>query len=149
MLPSLWLGATLVSAQEVTETEDDDETITLNPFTVNAETGYTAQRTIYGTRLGSELKDVSQQVSVLTEDFLADIDALNPEEAMLYSLNVENLSEYSDPISASGNFNVGVAFNNFSGRVRGIDSAGPTLIEIPTGSISAWTLKVQSAWWAT
>ncbi|GAB5560021.1 MAG: hypothetical protein SynsKO_16680 [Synoicihabitans sp.] len=122
---SLVLGITQVFAQERTSsTVEEDETIELNPFTVSSDTGYIAQRTIYGTRLNSELKDVPQQVSVFTEDFLADIDALSPEEAMLYSVNVENNMEFSDPISASGNFNVGIAFNNFSGRVRGIDSAG-------------------------
>jgi len=122
----LVLGVSLASAQEqpATPEDEDADAIVLSPFVVSQDTGYVAQRTIYGTRLNSELKDVAQQVSVFTEDFLADIDALSPEDAMLYSVNVENNMEFSDPISASGNFNVGVAFNNFSGRVRGIDSAG-------------------------
>lgn len=106
------------------DSSGDDEVFELSPFTVEPSSGYTAQRTLSGTRLNTQLKNVSQQVSIFTEEFLADIDALSPEDAMLYSLNVENNSEWADPISASGNFNVGIAFNNFSGRVRGIDSAG-------------------------
>lgn len=124
VLPSLWLGATLASAQERAATPEDNEPIILNPFTVTAESGYTAQRTLSGSRLNTELRNVPQSISVLTEDFLADMDVLNPEEAMLYSLNVENRSEYSDATQTNGTFNRGVAFNDFSGRVRGIDFAG-------------------------
>ena len=124
MLLSILLGITHATAQEQTVSSSEEEAVTLSPFTVNAETGYTAQRTLSGSRLNSELKNVPQSISVLTEDFLADMDVLNPEEAMLYSLNVENRTEYSDAVQSNGTFNRGVAFNDFSGRVRGIDFAG-------------------------
>lgn len=100
-----------------------DEIYELSPFTVMPAPGYVAQSTLSASRLNTELRDVSQSISVLTEDFLDDIGALTPEDALLYSLNVENISEFTDP-QGNGQANTGIAFNNFTGRVRGIDSAG-------------------------
>ena len=117
LLP-LALASVSVSAQD----EANEDIFELSPFTVEAATGYTAQNTLSGTRLKSSLKDIPQQISVLTAEFLEDVAATNPQDAMLYSLNVENLTEYADP--ANGQFNAGIGFNNFSGRVRGIASAG-------------------------
>ena len=117
LLPLLFSWADL-AAQE----EDDEEIYELSPFEVQPSSGYVAQRTLSGTRLNSELIDVPQQISVLTREFLDDIAATTPQDAMLYSLNVENLDEFSDP--AGSNFNRGINFNNFSGRVRGVSDAG-------------------------
>ena len=117
LLPLLFSWADL-AAQD----EDDEEIYELSPFEVQPSSGYVAQRTLSGTRLNSELIDVPQQISVLTREFLDDIAATSPQDAMLYSLNVENLDEFSDP--AGSNFNRGINFNNFSGRVRGVSDAG-------------------------
>ncbi len=111
-------GGLMTQAQD----ETDDTVFELNPFEVSAGTGYIAQRTLAGTRLNSELVNVPQQISVFTEDFLEDIAATNPQDAMLYSLNVENLSEFTD--AGDANANRGIGFNDFGGRVRGIADSG-------------------------
>lgn len=113
------LGSTTLLAQD--ETEDD--VFELSPFEVEASNGYVQTRTLAGTRLNTELANVPQQISILTEQFLEDIAATTPEDAMLYSLNVENLVEFSEGGSNS-NYNRGINFNDFGGRMRGIAQSG-------------------------
>ncbi len=113
----IWNGNAFLSAQE-----EDDGVVIMSPYEVEAATGYTASSTLAGTRLNSNLRDVPQQISVMTGEFLEDIAATSQEDAMLYSLNVENLQEYTDP----GNLNQGINFNDFGGRIRGIATVGRT-----------------------
>lgn len=69
----------------------------LSPFVVTAEDdqGYQATNTLAGTRLRSSLKDVASPISVFTAELLKDIGATNFQEAMLYSVNVENENEFA------------------------------------------------------
>ena len=112
-------AGTFLAAQD---SSTEEQIFELNPFEVSSGSGYIAQRTLAGTRLNSELVNVPQQISVFTEDFLDDIAATSPQDAMLYSLNVENLGEFTDP--GDSNVNRGIGFNTYSGRVRGIADSG-------------------------
>lgn len=79
------------------QTEKGDEPLVLSPFVVSAEdaNGYQATSTLAGTRLRSDLKDVAAPISVFTPELLRDVAASNFQEAMLYSVNVENENEYA------------------------------------------------------
>ena len=52
------------------------ETVQLSPFEVAAEKddGYKATSTLAGTRLRTELRDVAASISVITKDFMQDIE---------------------------------------------------------------------------
>jgi iron complex outermembrane recepter protein len=67
----------------------DDKVIELSPFVVAADEdiGYQAQNTLAGSRLNSSLKDTPGVLDILTSDFLADIGALNLEQALAFSTN--------------------------------------------------------------
>ncbi len=115
----------LISSVTTVYGQDDEaeEIFELSPFEVKSGTGYVQTRSLAGTRLNSELSNIPQQISTMTEDFLDDIAATTPQDALLYSLNVENLSEYSEG-GANGHFARGINDLDFSGRIRGISSAG-------------------------
>src|SRR5687767_8334862 len=87
-----------------------DETVVLSPFEVTSgsDEGYAARETLAGTRFKSELKDVPSQVSVMTKEFLQDIASVSLEDAYRYSINVENVTEYTSPTNGGGDFNTGV-----------------------------------------
>jgi len=105
----------------------DDTLIVLSPFQVSSakDNGYLARETLAGSRLKTSLRDVSSQVSVMTPEFLQDIGAVTLDEALRYSLNVENPKEYYD---ATGANNTSLTLNPFSGqsRTRGLASSSTT-----------------------
>ncbi len=78
--------------------EDSEEIIQLSPFQVDAtdQEGYVVKSTTSGNRLRTDLRDVGAQIDVFSKDFLDDIAAVDPEEAFLYSLNIENEQENPD-----------------------------------------------------
>lgn len=68
-----------------------DEVVELSPFVVNAEedTGYQATNTLAGSRMNTSLKDTAASISVLTEEFMKDIGAINLNDAIAFGNNVE------------------------------------------------------------
>lgn len=60
--------------------------VQLDEFQVISErdTTYRATNATAGTRLGTKIKDLPQSITVLTEDFLQDIGAINLEDALAY-----------------------------------------------------------------
>lgn len=91
-LPALIASAAFISAQEsASPIADEDEVVNLSPFTVNAseDVGYRATSTMAGTRLSTKLDDVGSAISVLTEEFLEDIGAVDNETALAYALGTE------------------------------------------------------------
>lgn len=102
----------------------EEETIVLSPFEVNSsgDVGYLAQNTLGGTRLNTSLKDTAASVSVLTEEFLADIGATTTLEAMRYGVNA-----YEDAEDNSANTNAESYNQSFGGiRIRGLPGATRT-----------------------
>ncbi|GAB5561969.1 MAG: hypothetical protein SynsKO_36160 [Synoicihabitans sp.] len=96
---ALIVAAGSLSAQSADSSAADDENvIVLSPFQVDAtdQQGYTVKSTTSGNRLRTDLRDVGAQIDVFSKDFLDDIAASDPEEAFLYSLNIENEQENPD-----------------------------------------------------
>ncbi|MFA5262881.1 MAG: TonB-dependent receptor plug domain-containing protein [Opitutaceae bacterium] len=113
---------------------DQEEEVVLSPFVVSADDEkdrYQATSTLAGTRVKTDLKDVSSSLSVVTAQFLKDTGATNNETLLVYTTNTEVGGIY-------GNYGgVGNTFLNGSGepsmtqpstntRVRGLDSADNT-----------------------
>ena len=60
-----------------------DEIYELSPFEVSADTdGYAARNSLAGSRIDTALKDLPNSISVMTEEFMKDIGATSPQDAM-------------------------------------------------------------------
>ena len=114
----------------------EEEAVQLSPFTVDASSdeGYASSFTTSGSRLRTDLKDVAASVSVLTEDFMNDLGAIDVASALAFVSGAENDSTYhQENLTFSGANNyVGGDFgdnNNRSGevRVRGLGRATTTV----------------------
>lgn len=110
------------SATSSSGTEDKrlDETVKLNPFVVNADAdvGYLAANSLAGTRLNTSLKDTAASVSVMTEELLSDLGAVDMSEALKYANNVEfELGDSQNNTAPNGN-NLMEFYQTY--RVRGI-----------------------------
>lgn len=78
-----------LSAQE--EAESSDDVFEFSPFVVSGDSdGYLASSTMAGSRMKTSLKDVSSPVTVLTADFLDDIDATDINEALRFVPSVDD-----------------------------------------------------------
>jgi len=118
-----------------------DETIVLSPFVVTAEedVGYTANSTLAGTRVRTELKDVASAISVVTSQFLQDTGSKNQQDLLIYTTNTE-VAGVRGNFSAAGGASTYNEVSNLlrpsnNTRVRGLDAADNTrdyfLTEIP------------------
>lgn len=127
---SVFIFAPSLFAQE--ETEDDEEIETLSPFVVDAaeQAGYLATSTLAGTRIKTNLSDVGSAISVVTEEFMQDVSAVDNETLLSYVLGTEvggTRGNFSGGISATNPRESGL-FDNPNGntRVRGLSSADNT-----------------------
>ncbi len=112
----------------------DDEIYELSPFEVSTSEsmGYLATSSLAGSRLKTELRDVSAAISVVTPEFMEDTGSTNLEDLLVYTTSTE----------------VGGLYGNFGGdpnktrrnpdrqtRIRGLDGADITrdffLTDIP------------------
>lgn len=102
---------------------DDEETIELSPFTVTSDDdqGYAAANTLAGTRLRTDLKDLSGAIQVVTEQFLEDTGVTSSEDLFLYTTNTE-------AAGPEGNYGGGGAErrNPNVARVRGLTNPDRT-----------------------
>jgi iron complex outermembrane receptor protein len=117
----LALGSPPLSAQ--TEEDDEDEGIyDLSPFEIDAskDTGYYAESSLAGSRLNSSLKDTPASIQVYTMEFMEDIGAVNLEDVLLYSANVE--AGQGDEEAFFGGHFAQRGFVSFQARVRGLPS---------------------------
>ncbi|MBM3853564.1 MAG: hypothetical protein FJ399_10460, partial [Verrucomicrobia bacterium] len=95
----------------------DQAIVELSPFVISdhADTGYAATETLSGTRMRTDLKDVSVSLSILTPEFLQDLGVTSFEKALEYTPSV-NL----DQGDAIGNGGVALrAGNGQSFSIRG------------------------------
>jgi iron complex outermembrane recepter protein len=92
--------------------------VELSPFNVDAsrDVGYLAGNTLAGSRLNTSLKDTAASISVLTEEFLADIGALDLTDAIAYANNVQLDRDDTTP-TLNGN-TISEFYHNY--RVRGL-----------------------------
>ena len=125
--------ASAVITAQTPATPQQDDPITLSPFQVNASTdvGYAARETLSGSRLSTSLRDVSAAVSIMTSEFLSDVGATNLQDALRYSLNVENTQEFYDVTDPN---NGALAGNPFLGqsRTRGLGQGSQSHDFFPT-----------------
>ncbi|HYC72443.1 MAG TPA: TonB-dependent receptor plug domain-containing protein [Opitutaceae bacterium] len=93
LIPSVpLLGQTVAPAANPSSAEpEDEESITLSPFVVEAEedTGYAAKYSLAGTRIRTELKDVGAAIQVVTKQFLEDTNSRNAEDLLVYTTGTE------------------------------------------------------------
>jgi outer membrane receptor protein involved in Fe transport len=131
---SLILGPASAQQAPAGASAPEPEPLVLNPFTVDAtrDRGYQAASTLAGTRIQTNLADIGSSVSVMTEEFLRDIGAINNESALMYALNTEvggPRGNFSGGVSVSSqNTNELALFANPSAntRVRGLTNADNT-----------------------
>lgn len=101
----------------------DADAVELSPFVVSesSETGWVANETLAGTRLRTEYKDLGNQIETLTKDFMQDLGLTNFEDALIYTSNTENNTEFQS--TTLGNQ---VNFPNEVGRMRGVGTGTMT-----------------------
>lgn len=114
-----------------TSTEIED-TIILTPFEVSSskDVGYSASTTLAGNRLNTELRDVGNSISVVTEQFMKDVGATDNKTLLQYTAGTEVGSiqgnftggQIGQKADESGTF----ASPNQNTRVRGLTSADNT-----------------------
>lgn len=84
--------------------EEEEETIVLSPFEVDAskDTGYYAENTLAGSRLNTKLSDLAASITVVSKQQLDDTGALDINDVFLYEANTEGASTYT-PVALNRN----------------------------------------------
>ncbi len=105
-----------------------EEVLQLSPFVVDAEKdqGYQAATTLAGSRVRTELKDVSQSITVLTKAFLDDLGAANVNDVLAYTVGAEGSRSFTASwLGGDANRPTdGLAINPTTGnRIRGLGAA--------------------------
>ena len=82
----------------------EDTMVVLNPFIVSTEAnkGYYASETLSGTQLRTQVRDLANPITILTEEFMRDIGAVNYEEALEFLPSTRAFAgDSSDPEGVS------------------------------------------------
>lgn len=135
-------------------TAEEEEAVVLSPFVVEASEDagkYRASRTLAGSRVATDLKDIASPLSVVTAQFLQDTASNNNQDLLTYTTNTE----------VGGLFGNWGGFGNAQGvsdrntllspnentRVRGLDQADNTrnyfLTNIPWDSYNTERVEIQ------
>jgi len=140
-----------VPVQKVTETEE--ETIQLSPFTVDTKRneGYMASSSLAGTRLNTQLKDVSSAITVITPQFLQDTGSTKIEDLLIYTTNTEVAGTrgnfFGSYAGDNGYINGQLVAPQRQTRVRGLSGADLTrdffLTEIPLDAYNITSVDIQ------
>lgn len=125
---------TVVHAQPApipTPALDDEPTIELAPFEVNAEqsNGYVATNTLGGTRIRTDLVDVGSAISVYTAEFLQDLGAFDNETLLAYTVSADVGGVHGTFVNANsqGEENENFGAGNSNTRIRGLAAADNTM----------------------
>lgn len=113
-----------------------EEIIMLSPFTVNAskDVGYQARETLSGGRTRTELKDISAQVDIMTEEFMSDLAITSIEDSLKYSLSIENQSDYFNATSGDNSLSNNIYDTQSGNRARGLTRASVSIGFFETSS---------------
>ncbi|MBI4625964.1 MAG: secretin and TonB N-terminal domain-containing protein [Verrucomicrobia bacterium] len=116
--------------------EPPEAAVVLSPFTVTADSdvGYAASSTLAGSRFKTDLKDTAASISVLTEEFIADIGATNLTDALQYSTSTQRDQDDASSAGATPGGNPMLEFPDRF-RVRG---------QSATLARNYFTLRIQS-----
>jgi len=135
------------------ETEDPGNIVALSPFEVTAEKkeGYSAATTLAGNRLNTELRDIGNAVSVVTPQFLKDINATSNETLLQYTTNTEvgSIQGNFAGLGDGAQLNEGSFFKNpnTNTRIRGLAAADNSrdyfLTDIPWDSFNTDRIDLQ------
>lgn len=154
---SLPLGAQVAPANPTPNASPapiaEEETITLTPFEVKAgeDNSYIATNTLAGNRLNTELRDIGASVSIITKQFMQDINATGNASLLQYTLGTEvgtiqgNFAGVGDSptLDESNNFKN----PNTNTRVRGLATADNSrdyfLSNVPWDSYNVETVELQ------
>ena len=128
------------TASSVSPGSPKDETVLeLSPFvtTAAADRGYAATSSLAGTRIRTDLRDIANAISVVTSDFMKDVNATDSASLLVYTANTETAG-------SGGNYSGGSLNGTFidqvgparapqnNSRVRGLASADLTRDYFPT-----------------
>ncbi|MEY2881025.1 MAG: hypothetical protein RLZZ15_3405, partial [Verrucomicrobiota bacterium] len=122
-LPASLLAQTLPPPATTTAptraTGSTEAPVELSPFVISSSTevGWVATETLAGSRLRTDFRDVPNQIETLTKDFMQDLGLTSLDQALIYTANVENSSDYIPGTAGSQTSDPGSG-----GRVRGIGS---------------------------
>lgn len=128
------LASTSTSGQTTANSEDEEDVFDLSPFTVDASdsSGYLASSTLAGTRLKTDLRDVGASITVITQDFMADI-GVNDQDLLAYIGGTETPGANGNFLNANVTENAGWARDERTNarpqqntRVRGLARADIT-----------------------
>jgi len=103
----------------------EDETIVLSPFEVNSarDQGYYSPSTLAGTRINTDLKDLSAPVTVVTKEFMEDIGATNVNDILAYEVGSEGTRDFTSTQGQLGRTTDGPSADpSASIRGRGLSS---------------------------
>ena len=69
----------------------------LSPFvtTAEADRGYAATSSLAGTRIRTDLRDIANSISVVTSDFMKDVNATDSASLLVYTANTETAGHSS------------------------------------------------------
>jgi len=128
----------------------DEDVVKLSPFVVNAEEdqgSYAATSTLAGTRVRTDLKDLSSAISVVTQQFLQDTGAKNSSDLLVYtpSTEVAGIRGNFSGVAATGTYQENTV--SATTRVRGLDTADNTrdyfLTDIPWDGFNVGRVDLQ------
>lgn len=111
------------------DTEPSETTVELSPFVVDStkDEGYQATSTLAGSRINTDLKDVSQSITVVTKAFMNDVAAVSINDILTYTANTEGTRDFTSSSSSLGRPTDDIASNpNTSNRIRGLAAADIT-----------------------
>ena len=148
VVPRLAVAQTAPATETTTTTvtaapaaPESEEPMVLSPFVVDASEdkgSYKANSTLAGTRVRTDLKDVSSAITVVTAQFLQDTGAKNQEDLLVYTPSTEVTGLRGNFSGVAGTANPSENTVSSTTRVRGLDAADNTrdyfLTDIPWDS---------------
>jgi hypothetical protein len=136
-----------------TSADKQEEVLELSPFEVTSEGNdtYTAATTLAGNRLNTELRDIGNSITVITSQFLKDVQATNNETLLQYTAGTEvgNIRGNFAGLGDGAFLDEGTKFQrpNQNTRVRGLAEADNTrdyfLSDIPWDSYNVDRVDLQ------
>ncbi len=135
-LRRLLLGALALTATQAAtfaqEEQEDEDILLLSPFTIESteDVGYLATSTLAGTRIRSNLEDISTSITVVTEELMNDTNSTDALDILVYTTGTEvagvggNFTNFATT-GTSAQINDESTRNNIlaSTRIRGLASA--------------------------
>jgi outer membrane receptor protein involved in Fe transport len=141
---------TTTTAAAAPAPSDQEEPTVLSPFVVDASEdkgSYKANSTLAGTRVRTDLKDISSAISVVTAQFLQDTGATNASDLLVYTPSTEVAGLRGNFSGAAGTAVPQENTVSATTRVRGLDSADNTrdyfLTDIPWDSFNVGRVDLQ------